>query len=75
MGALRARPMARPMTPDVIAAFETWREPAYHYAIAIWRASKFKSRAYSRTKAEYAAMQATAIILKSRLSLLIPVRR
>jgi hypothetical protein len=41
MGALRARPMADPMTPDVIAAFETWREPAYHYAIAIWRASKF----------------------------------
>jgi hypothetical protein len=67
-----ADPMTDPMAPDVIAAFETAERAGlslrdcYLASVEIW------CRAYPEQRREYAAMQATAIILKSRLSLLIP---
>ena len=53
-----------------VRADQRSRETAYHYAIAIWRASKLVPGRPEQRR-EYAAMQATAIILRSRFSLLI----
>jgi hypothetical protein len=67
-----ADPTTDPLAPEVIAAFKAAERAGlslrdcYMAGVEVW------CRAYPDQRREYAAMQAIAVILKSRLSFLMP---